>query len=842
MQMNFRGPRPLAYLLGGLFAVVGSASSVAGGEVGRPERFREQIVPLLERYCYDCHGYGANEGGVSLDDAVAGEEPLADRRLWWAVLKNVRADVMPPQDAERPSADQKQQMIDRLKADALGIDLENPDPGRLTVRRLNRTEYRNTIRDLMGIEFDTEVEFPPDDTGHGFDTIADVLSISPLLLEKYLQAADEIVSQAVPTVSRVVAERAVSGKDFRGEDEEKDAWRLSFYEPATVETQAQLPHDGDYRVVVELRVAAEFDYDPGRAKVTFRVDGEQRLQQELAWQDRAGDRHELEMALEAGEHTLQFQLEPLVPVEQQQRQLDLQISSVRIQGPLDEAHWVASEGYPRFFPRGEPPREDAARKQYATEILQDFVTRAFRRPVDEPTLQRLVGIYESTVQTGTFEEGVARAMVAVLASPRFLFRVEPLATAASEDPYPLIDEYALASRLSYFLWSTMPDAELFELAQRRELRQNLAAQVQRMIRDERSGALIQNFAGQWLQARDVQSVSIDPLSAAGLQEEYEQLRTQLFAGGRRSRSEPDDPERAAALERLGELRSIRERLDDSLRSAMRRETEMLFEHVVRNEASVLELIDSDYTFLNESLARHYGIEGVEGDQMRRVDLPEDSPRGGILTQGTFLMVTSNPTRTSPVKRGLFILDNILGTPSPPAPAAVPELEEAEKNFGDQKPTLRELLELHRSEAMCASCHARFDPLGLALENFTAMGTWRETEQEQPIDATGELITGEAFDNVHQLKSILRNERRADFYRCLASKLLTYAVGRGLEDYDEHTIDLMADALETHDGRFSALLQSVVESAPFQRQRAAGVDDTLATSPSSTPTDPFGETP
>jgi hypothetical protein len=405
--------------------------------------------------------------------------------------------------------------------------------------------------------------------------------------------------------------------------------------------------------------------------------------------------------------------------------------------------------------------------------------------VDERTLGRLVAIAEADYSEpdGSFEHGVRQAMVAVLASPRFLFRIEETEGGRPEEPYSPVDEYALASRLSYFLWSSMPDQELFELAARGELRRDMAAQVERMLRDSRSEALIENFAGQWLQARDVEGVSLNP---------------------------------RAVFRREGVNRRFD--LDRSLRLAMRRETELYFGHVLREDRSILELVDSDYTFLDEKLADFYGIPDVKGREMRRVSLPPDSPRGGVLTQGTVLTVTSNPTRTSPVKRGLFILDNILGTPAPPAPPDIPELEEAEKEFTDRKPTMREAMEVHRSNPLCHSCHARMDPLGLALENFNALGLWRETERDQEIDASGRLITGESFKDVRELKRILVQERRLDFYRCLSEKLLTYALGRGLEHYDVHTIDQIVGRLQQDEGRSGALLLGIIESAPFQKRR------------------------
>jgi hypothetical protein len=612
----------------------------AATELPAAARFREHVQPILETYCHGCHGNGSSEGGRTLDAFASDDAMLADRKLWWAVLKNVRANIMPPAGEEQPSADERRRLFDWVKFDAFGIDPENPDPGEVTLRRLNRAEYRNTIRDLMGVEFDTGDAFPADDTGYGFDNIGDVLTLSPLLMEKYLQAAAAIVDEAVPL---------------------------------------RPPHKKD--------------------------------------------RHRLKK-------------------------------------------------YRRFFTENATPEDAATREKYARRLLEAFTRRAYRRPVDEPTINRLVEIAKAIdmAPNQTFEAGIASAMTAVLASPRFLFRVEDIVESSVHQKFPLIGEHALATRLSYFLWSTMPDEELLALADRGELRENLPVQIDRMLRDDRFEELAENFVGQWLRSRDV-----------------ERFETDLGFG-------------------------------HELAESMSRETEACFQYIVREDRSVLELIDSDYTFLDERLAEHYDIEGVEGRRLRRVDLPEDSPRGGVLTQGTLLVVTSNPNRTSPVKRGLFILDNILGTPPPPAPQNVPRLEEAAAAITDHKPTVRELQEQHRKDPMCHSCHARMDPLGLALENFDQLGRWRQREHKRPIDPSGELLTGEKFEDVHQLKKILTNERRLDFYRCLTEKLLTYALGRGLDYYDEHTVDQIVESLDREDGKFSVLLSGIINSAPFQRKR------------------------
>jgi hypothetical protein len=483
---------------------------------------------------------------------------------------------------------------------------------------------------------------------------------------------------------------------------------------------------------------------------------------------------------------------PAVVAQVQERSaVAFRIFTVRIQGPLGPAHQVRPPNYGRFFPVDEPPESDAVRRRYARDVLGRFAKRAFRRPVDDRTIDRLAAIAEGVYrQPGKrFEQGVAQAMVAVLASPRFVFRIEDVEPGQSAQSHALIDEWALASRLSYFLWSTLPDDELFDLARQGALRKNLPRQVDRMLKDARGRALSQNFVGQWLQLRDLDGI-------------YFNERAILRREGIR-------------LQGADTARNV---LGRDLRRAMRSETEMAFEHVAREDRSVLEWIDSDYTFLNAKLAKHYGIPGVDGSEMRRVSLPQGSPRGGVLAHGAVLAVTSNPTRTSAVKRGQFILDNILGTPAPPPPPDIPALEASRRDFKDREPSTRELMALHRSKPLCSSCHARMDPLGLALENFNAFGGWREAELKQPIDASGQLITGEPFHDVRDLKRILKERHRLDFYRCLTEKMLTYAVGRGLESYDVETVDRIVERLDQAGGRFSALLLGVIDSAPFQKRR------------------------
>jgi hypothetical protein len=425
----------------------------------------------------------------------------------------------------------------------------------------------------------------------------------------------------------------------------------------------------------------------------------------------------------------------------------------------------------------------------------------------------------------TLEAGIAQAMIAVLASPRFLYREEATAPLRPGQSHPAVDEYTLASRLSYFLWSSLPDDRLFRLARRGRLRQSLDAELDRMLASPRSEEFVRNFAGQWLQARDIVEVDVDAQAVylrehpdAEVEEARETFRRlSRIPTDRRSAQDEADWERARAKYRAF-LRTPKPALTPSLRAAMRRETELTFAHVLHEDRSLLELVDSDYTFLNEELAAHYGIPGVKGPELRKITLPPGSPRGGVLTQGTVLAVTSNPTRTSPVKRGVFVLNAILGTPPPAPPPDVPSLEDAAAREGAPPRSLRESLDLHASQAACRSCHNRMDPLGLAFENFNALGMWRETDLGVAIDPAGRLVTGERFADVRELKRVLATARRRDYFQNVAEKILVYALGRELQATDVPTVDGLVAVLESTGGRPRPLLRAIVHSVPFQHRR------------------------
>ena len=844
-----------------------SSSALAAAPTSAAADFRKDILPILSKYCFDCHGDGMSKGKVSFDEFKSDADLVGRHDLWIEVVKNLRAGLMPPEKKERPTEAERKRLENWVKYEAFGIDPKNPDPGRVTLRRLNRVEYRNTIRDLMGVDFNSEVEFPPDDTGYGFDNIGDVLTISPILLEKYMAAAKTIVAEAVPVVARVIPERTIAGSRFRGASTPSGAANrtprdsllsLTYYEPAVVSNSFNIELEGAYKLTLEISVKGTFGGDPGRCRIVFKLDDRPMLEQEFGWHDSKTFRFEFDEKWKSGEHQMTFALEPLTPVSKKISSLDMRFVSATIHGPSEEKYWNRPKNYERFFTREVPPTP-AERQAYAREILSAFTRKAFRRPVDDQTIQKLVTVAEKVYAqpSKSFEAGIAHAIVAVLASPRFLFRVEESDPVPAGAAFANVDEYSLASRLSYFLWSTMPDEELYQLAARGQLRRNLDAQVKRMMNDPRSDAMIQNFTGQWLQARDIEGITIDARAVFArdngterqTRQAQEEFRARLaqrtnglappnvlfftnsagqtnLSGQSNAFAKANAPGQTNRPPGNGNFfnrqRFNRPRieLDRDLRQAIQRETEMFFGSVVHEDRSVTDLIDCNYTFLNEKLAGLYGITNVTGTEMRRVALPPDSPRGGVLTEATTLIVTSNPDRTSPVKRGLFILDNIIGTPAPPPPGNVPALEATEKDFKDKDhdPTLRQALEVHRGKPLCASCHNRMDPIGLAFENFNALGIYREKERGQNIETAGKLVTGESFESVRELKHILVTQHRLDFYRTLSEKLLTYAIGRGMDYYDVETLDRIVQSLDRNNGHFSALLLGVIESAPFQKQR------------------------
>lgn len=767
---------------------LGVVMSVGAMAVGVAEEFEDQIEPLLVDYCYDCHGDGSHKGDLVMDEFESLEAHLEDFPFWLAAWRNLRSEIMPPSRKPQPEESERRELLRWIERRVFKLDPENPDPGRVTIRRMNRAEYRNTIQDLLGVAFEVEDSFPPDDTGYGFDTIGDVLSISPLLMEKYMEAANRIMWEALPKNAANIPEYRIEPGELKQKSKPSETGRqMEFERDHTVVAVREVKQDGRYRVSLEFGVAGSMEATGHTATVVLLADGKELKRQKVGWDYRKAITLEGELPLGKGRRQFGVRLIPGEAPKDGEDRLAVQVRSLRVTGPLEGGWWAYPETYKRIFVDGPAQDGNAVRREYAAKILRRMVSRAYRRPVDEATVQRLVEMtMEVDRQEGKlFEDGIRYALTAVLSSSRFLFRAEVQAEPDNPGKVVPLDEYALASRLSYFLWSSMPDEELFRLAKEGKLRRELRAQVNRMLMDPRARRFASDFTGQWLQARDMEGVHIDARRILGTRD-------------------------------LGKANRV---FNSRIRGHLRLETELFFLHVLRKNRPALELINADYTFLNERLAGYYGIKGVRGEEFRRVALAPESHRGGLLTQGTFLVVTSNPTRTSPVKRGLFVLDNILGTPAPPAPPNVPELKEAEAGREDE--TMRERMVRHREDPLCKSCHARMDPIGLALENFNALGLWRDQEAGKPIDTAGVLLTGEKFGNVSELKAILADSRRADFLRCLTEKLMTYAIGRGVEYFDAPVIDGIVEGVEASGGGMREIIYGLVESPPFQKRRGDG---------------------
>jgi hypothetical protein len=710
--------------------------------------------------------------------------------------------------------------------------LIKPDPGRVTARRLNRAEYNHTVRDLLGVDLRPADDFPQDDSGYGFDNIGDVLSLSPVLMEKYLASAERVARTAVfghellkPTLVR---HRASGQRIIPSPVPLLDYDLTGLTLPNAIHITHRFPVDGEYIIRAFLGGSRPVGSEPLR--IGLWIDGQQAQALELDptktaafdeqdRQDLGGKVLEFRARVTAGDHWVaasllhlyeglppryngpnpskkptpplpEFRLPPGIPperVEEFRKRFEARRAAAE-KAPTNEARVGMLEiGGPYHQAKG--PSAESLRKIYACghldghhqpgcdrKIVANLARRAYRRPVTTQEINSLVSLVSMAEQRGdSFEEGICQALLALLVSPHFLFRIEKDSavtnTGGAQEGHP-ISQHELASRLSYFLWSSMPDEELMRSADQGNLRQPavLAAQVQRMLKDAKSAALVENFGGQWLELRKLESVKPD---------------RQRF------------PE-----------------FDEYLRMSMRRETELFFESIVREDRSILDFIDGNFTFLNERLAKLYNLPGVTGPEFRKVALTKETQRGGILTQASILTVSSYATRTSPVLRGKWILENLLNAPPPPPPPDAPNLDEAK--IGSAA-SLRQQLEQHRQNATCAACHARMDPLGFGLENFDAIGAWREQDGKFPVDASGTLPDGRSFKGPGELKVILKADRDA-FAEGLAEKLLTYALGRGLEAYDKPTVKKIAGRMATSNYRFSSLVLEIVKSLPFQNRR------------------------
>ncbi len=742
--------------------VVGLLCAAAAGA-----DFEKAVFPFLDRHCALCHNGKLAMAGLNFETYKDPAAAASAEEVWRKVMRKLRAGEMPPPGRPRPPAEEVRAIIEWIEARVSAVA---PDPGRVTARRLNRAEYDNTIRDLLGLDLGLARDFPADDSGYGFDNIGDALTLSPVHLERYLAAAEKAAREAI------VIDRPLEVTQDRYRPESTPSPSGEAVWPEAFEVEHEIPVEAEY----DVRVGVGGRRPDGARAVELAVwlDGRELGRQEV-YPGSSRRRFKRRLKLEPGKHRLKAALLEDASLADDSRgeapgpntrEHNIVLDDIEITGPFNQAPRPLTDSHRRIFVCGH--RAGEHQPECTRRILSNLARRAYRRPVSAGEIASLERFVTQAVSGGgSLEEGVQAALQAILVSPHFLFRIE-------RDPRPgdpaavhRVNDFELASRLSYFLWSSMPDEELFRLAEAGKLHepQILDIQARRMLEDPKSRALVSNFGGQWLQLRNLALVKPDP-------------------------------------ERFPEF-------DDRLREDMRRETELFFEAVMREDRSVLDFIDGRFTYLNERLAQHYGIDGVRGDYFRRVEL-DGRRRSGVLTQASILTISSYPTRTSPVLRGLWVLENFLGTPPPPPPPDVPALDDSAIGT---KGTLRQQLEQHRANPACAVCHDRIDPLGFGLENYDPVGRWRTHDGKFPIDAGGTLPNGRSFASAEELKQILRSSGEA-FAECLTEKMLTYALGRGLEEYDEPVVRSIARAVANDGYRFSRLVLEIVRSLPFQKRR------------------------
>ncbi len=737
--------------------------------------FKAKVLPFIQKYCLDCHKGEKAKGGLSLESYTSEAQARKDRKNWSAMQHVIASGEMPPAASKKPqpTKDEKEFILNWIENSLTKVDCSPStpkDPGRVTIRRLNRAEYNNTIRDLCGVDFKPAEEFPSDDVGYGFDNIGDVLSFQPILLEKYLAAADKIVTAAMN-----IPEPAKSSKQGFGAQnilviprsaKARDPINKIVFtsEGSGFLEKFNFPAEGEYVVRFKAWGTKTGDAYP---QATVRVDGKDIKTLTVDAEQGKSQVYEVRAKLPAGEKRVAVAFTNAFEDKANKKFREMGLERIEIEGPFNPVP-PPEPASVKLLLVARPVSSTGARAA-AEKVVANFARRAYRRPVAPNEIVRLMQLFDvATKQGEAFDKALRLPMKAVLVSPHFLYRIED--DPKNPNDVRTINDFEFATRLSYFLWSSMPDEELFALAAKGELRKpgTLEAQVKRMLKDPKVRALSENFAGQWLQLRNLKTLSPD--------------------------------------------KGYYPNWDEALRNAMIQEAETFFEFVVQNDRPILDFLDADYTFVNDKLAKHYGLTDVKGSEFRKVKLP-DTRRGGIITMASTLTVTSNPTRTSPVKRGKWILENVLNTPPPPPAPDVPELPPT----GQLKGTLRQQMEQHRADPKCAVCHNKLDPLGFGLENFDGIGGWRTQDNKQNIDSTGELPGGVKFNGPAGLRKVLLG--KADQFRnCFAEKLLTFGLGRGLEYYDKCAIDDIVKASKTEGDKFSALVLAVVKSDPFQKRK------------------------
>ena len=787
------------YLLIAAIFLVASSSNVsqaddssAGGN--GDEGSLAAVTRMVDRYCVDCHDGTEPAAGLNLrefDTSVALGTEQWDTETWEKIVKRISARQMPPADVERPSEAEYTNMLAAMESALDRYAEKHPQPGRTdSVRRLNRTEYRNAIRDLLAVDVDVDSLLPADQLSHGFDNVT-VGELSPLLLGRYITAAEKISRLAVGGLEKSPGGVTVRLPADRTQDVHVDGLPLGtrggtllehhFPADGQYEIQLRLMRDRDENieglteshdidVLLDRGLVHRFTVAPPKGKAGYQKD------------DTLVDAHlKKRFRVTAGPHqigvTFPSRSASLLEINRQPFEASFNrhrhprrapaLFEVSIVGPFDPEGPGDTPSRRKIFSHDAAEEEDATTR--AENILRSLVRLAYRRPATDDDLAIPMRFFKQRFAADGFEAGVETALSAVLVNPHFLLRAEKSPAEHAAGTAYRISDVELASRLSFFLWSSIPDEQLLTLAEAGQLRDAdvLSSQVQRMLKDQRSQSLVSNFAAQWLFLRNLDSFQPD---------------RRLFPN-----------------------------FDDNLRIALRRETELLFESVVREDRSVLDLLSTDTTFLNERLATHYGIPHVSGSHFRPVVLSKDSHRGGLLRHGSILAVTSYATRTSPTIRGNWILENILGTPAPPPPPNVPSLKD---KTASSAVTIRERLAEHRKNPACASCHNLMDPVGFSLENFDAVGRWRMFDQEQTVDSSGALPDGTKVDSLEELEAGIL-ERPEMFVSTLTGKLLTFALGRGVEFHDAPAIRRVVRGAADNDYQFSSLVQAIVTSTPFQ---------------------------
>jgi len=744
----------------------------------------------LDQYCVVCHSGPTPPAGLNLQPLDIGN--LDDNgAIWEKLLRKLRNREMPPAGMPRPDAATYEALIKYIETERDRLAEVKPNPGHPTLHRLNRAEYANAIRDLLALEIDVAELLPADDIGYGFDNIGDVLNVSPLLLERYLAAAGKISRLAVgDTTVPASYQTYVIPHGLMQRDRMSEAMPFGSRGGTTV--RHRVPVDGEYEIWVGLQTGRYDEFlGLGRErKLDLRLDNQRLDRFTIPADPRAGelvhgagtdpDSHlKVRVPVKAGTRTLvatflkdSVMPEGILPNNRETAFFE-GVGSISVAGPYNVQGPGATESRDRIFLCR--PAATAEEQACAEKIISGLVHRAYRRPMAEDDLAQLLALYRQGAESGGFEAGVRLALQKILVSPEFIFRLELDPPDAAPGSVHRISDVELASRLSFFLWSSIPDDELLAVAERGELGEPsvLEGQVRRLLADPRSQALVKNFSGQWLFLRNIARIQPDPAAFPNF--------------------------------------------DENLRQALQQETELLIESTLREDRSVADLLTTDYTFVNERLAEHYGIQGIYGSEFRRIAV-EDPKRRGLLGQASILTVTSYPNRTAPTIRGKWVLEQLLGTPPPPPPPNVPSLKD---DASTKTMTMRQRMEQHRANPACAVCHKMMDPLGFSLENFDGLGRWRDSTGPGtgPIDSSGVLPDGTKFEGPAGLRDVLLSKRDL-FVETFTERLLTYALGRGLEQYDRPVIRKITREAALNDQRWSSMIFGIVKSAPFQMRRVS----------------------